>query len=385
MTFAPKYSALVPIRSGSKSIPNKNIRELCGKPLFYWATKAAIDSGVFNGGVYVAVDSEEYFSLVQSVLPDAIPVMRPAETATDTASSESVLLWFVENFPCDVVSLVQATTPTVTARDFRDARNQFEDQGGDSLLTAVAFSRFIWTQGGIPLNYDPLRRPRRQDFQPSCVENGAFYFTKIPTLQATKCRLGGRILVHVMPEESFVEIDEPNDWAKVAAAMQLVWNPTEVSRIKAVVIDVDGTLTDGGMYYGFDGEALKKFNTRDGVAISQLMNSGFEVLVCTGENSRAVDARIEKLRIRHYLKGVDDKVKAISGWLSDHQLGWSNVLYVGDELNDLEALKRAAYSICPRDAHPEVARVARKVSEWNGGEGVVRTVVDHLKGEGYIT
>ncbi len=376
------WKALIPIRSGSKSITDKNIKSFCGKPLFYWATQAAIESGIFNGGVYVTSDSEHYLDLVKKWTPDAIVLQRAAHTATDDASSEIVMDWFLESQSCDVISLVQATTPTVTASDFVNARKKYEGESADSLVTAVPFSRFIWSDSGEPLNYDPQNRPRRQDMQPQFLENGSFYFTNTTLFEDQKCRLGGKISVYGMSENTMIEIDEPDDWIKAESAFI---NKTKREHLPdklpaVIVVDVDGTLTDGGMYYDKNGEVLKKFNTRDGAALAQLKEMGLIVLVCTGEDSPSVNSRLEKLGVNEYLYGISDKVEAISQWLEKNGISWDNVLYVGDECNDLEAMRLAAFSVCPADSHPLVKNTVSFIAHSNGGAGVIRDVLLWLTG-----
>ena len=370
------WKALIPIRSGSKSIPDKNIKLFCGKPLFYWATRAAIDSGIFNGGVYVASDSERYLDLVKKWTPDAIPVLRAAYTATDNASSESVIGWFLENYHCDVISLVQVTTPSVTSSDFKNARKKFESESADSLVTVAPFRRFLWTASGSPLNYDPRTRPRRQDMQPQFIENGSFYFTSTRLFKEQQCRLGGGISVYEMPEAAMIEIDEPDDWDNAEAVFvkrNKVKNQTKLPAV--IVVDVDGTLTDGGMYYGKDGEMLKKFNTRDGAALAKFQEMGFEILICSGEDSPAVYSRLKKLKITDYLPGISDKVEAVSLWLGSRDLTWNDVLYVGDEYNDLPAMRLAAFSACPVDSHPSVKKTVTFIAPSKGGDGIMRDVL----------
>ncbi|MEQ8660829.1 MAG: hypothetical protein RLW62_08430, partial [Gammaproteobacteria bacterium] len=136
--------------------------------------------------------------------------------ASDTASSEAVMLEVLAAHPCAVMALVQATSPLTTAADFRAARSQFERDDLDALLTAVATQRFFWTRDARPLNYDPLARPRRQDFAGTLMENGAFYFTRSSILERTGSRLGGRIGIHEMAPHTALEVDEPADLAEVA-------------------------------------------------------------------------------------------------------------------------------------------------------------------------
>ena len=369
------WKAIIPIRSGSKSIPDKNIKEFCGRPLFYWATKSAIDSGIFNGGVFVAADKEEYLELVRYWIPDAFPILRPDYTATDNASSETVIKWFLEQENCDVVSLIQVTSPAVRLENFQEAKAQFEKESLDSLLTAVSFQRFIWKEPGVAVNYNPLNRPRRQEMEKQYLENGSFYFTKTDIFYSTGCRLAGKIGIYEMGENSSIEIDEPDDWMNAEKLFKTQKSKSINNFMpKVIIVDVDGTLTDGGMYYNHDGEFLKKFNTRDGVALDIFRKKGFSVVVCTGEASNAVNQRIKKLGITEYLPGIKNKLLKINTWLSKNNFTWDDVLYVGDELNDLECIRLAKYSACPADAHPEVKQLSKFITVAKGGEGILREV-----------
>ena len=187
--------------------------------------------------------------------PHRQPIRRPT-TSSCWRSGERVKF--------DVMCLIQATSPLTQAEDFVQAKDKFISGSYDSLLSAVPFNRFLWDADEKPINYDPARRPRRQDAAVQYMENGAFYFTTAELLEKSQCRLGARIGIHVMPLDTACEIDEPRDWA-VCEQLLLGRSATQLqhalSKIEALVVDVDGTLTDGGMYYGADGEALKKFHT----------------------------------------------------------------------------------------------------------------------------
>lgn len=206
--------ALVPLRGGSKSIPGKNIKLLAGKPLCAWALEAAHEAGIFRR-IVVSTDSEEIATVVTSLGLPVEVIMRPAELATDTASTESVMLHLAENMEFETLVTIQATSPLVLSKDFLNAWEQFRRDDLDSLLTGVLVKHFFWTREGIPLNYDPQHRPRRQDFEGSIMENGAFYFTRRDILLTTGCRLGGKIGVYEMDDDTAVEIDEPSDWQVV--------------------------------------------------------------------------------------------------------------------------------------------------------------------------
>ncbi|WP_319416108.1 cytidylyltransferase domain-containing protein [Marispirochaeta aestuarii] len=378
-------NGLIALRSGSKSIPDKNIRMFHEKPLFYWAAKAALDSGIFNGGLYIAVDSQRYSNIIHEWLPDANVIFRPDYTATDEATVESLMLWFVEEHPCDILSLIQVTTPTVTPEDFQTAYRQFLDEKSDSLVTGVPFHRFIWKKSGIPINYDPVHRPRRQEFDDNIMENGSFYFTKTAVLKKHKSRLAGKISVYVMKDETGVEIDEPEDWEEAEKAFKQLRGQTQGEKgkknLKVIVIDIDGTLTDGGMYYSSEGEHLKKFNTRDGAAIVAFRKLGWEIIVCTAESSPPVQKRMEKLQIQNYFQGISDKVAKLEKWMRGSSYSWDNIVFVGDGPNDLDIIRKSGLSFCPQDAHPFIKDAADIVLQTNGGDGVLQEILLLIEGK----
>jgi N-acylneuraminate cytidylyltransferase len=206
--------ALIPLRGGSKSIPDKNIKPIAGKPLCAWVVEAAVSASKIDR-VYVSTDSPKIANVVDRLGADVEVVWRPEELATDHASTESVMLHFMESVNFTTLVTVQATSPLLAATDIDKALGEFHAKNLDSMLTAVRTKRFYWHDDGTPINYDPAHRPRRQDFTGTLMENGAFYITDRAVLQAHKCRLGGRIGIFEMREETAVEIDESDDWPRV--------------------------------------------------------------------------------------------------------------------------------------------------------------------------
>ena len=207
--------AFVPVRCGSKSIPYKNIKDFCGKPLVYWTLKAIEDSEKIDK-VYVATDCNEIKDIVNSFLFTKVEVYdRDEENAVDTASTESVMLEFInkQDFKDkDNFILVQATSPLTQAKDFDNALKQYENEKTDSLLTCVRTKRFFWNINGTPINYDYKTRPRRQDFDGILMENGAFYINTIVNIKKYKNRLSGKISIYEMAEFNMLDIDEEDDW-----------------------------------------------------------------------------------------------------------------------------------------------------------------------------
>lgn len=205
----------IPIRCGSKSIPDKNIKTINGKPLVYWAAKALAHAQSVDR-VIVASDSDAYLSLVLSFnLPKVLPYLRQAENAEDSASTESVMLEYLSTADVhedDFFILAQATSPFITSNQIDTAFNQMMAEKSDSLLSCVRTKRFFWQSNGTPVNYDYKNRPRRQDFDGLFMENGAFYINSVGRILKDKNRLSGGISIYEMPEYSAIEIDEESDW-----------------------------------------------------------------------------------------------------------------------------------------------------------------------------
>jgi N-acylneuraminate cytidylyltransferase len=371
----------IPVRGGSKSLPRKNINLLAGRPLLHWTLAAAVESREVER-VYVGTDDAEIARVAMEFNHPKISVVdRPPETATDTASTESALLDFARRHEFKQVILMQATSPLTETSDLDQALVTLRASAADSLVTVVRQKRFIWNEESdrglvTPGNYDPVHRPRRQEWDGFLVENGAFYITSRAGLLASGCRLNGKVVAHVMADETYFELDEPSDWAIIGG---LLYNRARakgpVNEIKIFLTDLDGVLTDGGMYYTEFGDEAKKFNTRDGKGFELLRNAGLITGIVTGEKTTLNERRAAKLKLDILEQGADDKVAVISRLLAERGLGWNNLAYMGDDINDLEVLRRAGFSGVPADAEPLVRSVANLICARAGGRGCVREFI----------
>ena len=151
-----------------------------------------------------------------------------------------------------------------------------------------------------------------------------------------------------------------------------------LQRIRLFATDVDGVLTDAGMYYAESGDEWKKFNTRDGMGIKLLQRAGIITAIVTQERTKLVARRAEKLAIPELHQGVMDKLSLIREMATRHGLTLSQVAYIGDDINDLEALKAVGFSATPADGMPQVAAVVDYVCQKKGGEGAVREIVEMI-------
>ena len=148
--------------------------------------------------------------------------------------------------------------------------------------------------------------------------------------------------------------------------------------IRLFLTDVDGTLTDSGMYYSETGDELKKFNTRDGKGLQLLREAGIQVGIITGENRELVQRRADKLKLDHCFLGIADKVPVVQKLLRQLDLDWPQVAFIGDDLNDTALLKKVGFSAVPADAIARNREVADFVCRLKGGEGCVREFAEHL-------
>ncbi len=215
--------AFIPVRGGSKSIPLKNIKILAGKPLVYWTAKAANDAQCIDK-VIIATDSCEIKNAVTAFNLSKVELYsRMAENATDTASTESVMLEYIQKSELnknDNFFLIQATSPLLKSKHIDGMWEKFQQDNADSALSCVISKRFFWAADGEPINYDYKNRPRRQDFAGLFMENGACYINKVENILKDNNRLSGKISVYEMPEYTAVEIDEPDDFLLIEKLME---------------------------------------------------------------------------------------------------------------------------------------------------------------------
>lgn len=149
-----------------------------------------------------------------------------------------------------------------------------------------------------------------------------------------------------------------------------------LKRIRLFATDVDGVLTDAGMYYSESGDEWKKFNTRDGMGIKLLQRAGLITAIVTQERTRLVARRAEKLAIPELHQGVMDKLSVIREMAIRHGISLQQIAYIGDDVNDIEALKAVGVSAAPADGLPQVLEVVDYVCQKKGGEGAVRELAE---------
>ena len=381
--------AFIPARCGSESIPFKNIKIICGKPLIYWALLALTKSKNIDQ-IYVATDCDEIKDTVRDFNFDTVQIFdRSSTNASNTASTESVMLEFLDSKDFsgeDLFVLVQATTPFTSSNDFDNAINILKSNFEiDSLLSCVESKRFFWTKNGNAINYDYYNRPLRQDFDGILMENGAFYINTVENINKHKNRLSGNIHPYLMPEYSAIEADEEDDWIIIEKLMyKYVVNNKPSKIIKLFATDVDGVLTDAGMYYDNNGNELKRFNTHDGMAFKILKEKGICTAMITSEKTNIVKLRANKLQVDYLFQGVKgrEKLEVLEKICIEKNMSLSEVAYIGDDINDYQALSSVGFPACPNNAITKIKNIEGITHlSKSGGDGAVREFVELLLNE----
>ena len=316
----------------------------------------------------------------------ALPARSPA-TASDTATTESVLvdvLGTPEAADADEIGLVQATSPLLRAEDLdgalRAAALRLRQRAVGRAAAAVP------VVGGAPdgahADYDPAARPRRQQLAGHLVENGALYLTSRAALARTGVRISGRIGLWEMPEESYTEVDEPADLVIVDALLRRRERPvvpvTGAERIRLVLTDVDGVLTDNGMTYSSDGSESKTYSARDGKGFELLRRAGIRTGILTSEDGPQIRARAKKLQVDALYAGTADKLADAKELCARWSLQLDEVAFIGDDVHDVGLLSAVGLAACPADAVPAARAAAVHHCRAAGGHGAFREFADAI-------
>lgn len=378
--------AFIPVRGGSKGIPGKNIKSFLGKPLVYWVLSELQNSNLIDR-IVLATDCKDIKATTLSFGFSKVEVYdRAPKNAQDASSTESVMLEFINasNLNAnDRFMLVQATSPLTTRVHFSEALELFETKNYESILSCALVKRFFWDESGNPQNYDYKSRPRRQDFKGALLENGAIYINTVENIIKYENRLSGKIGIYEMPEYTATEIDEEEDWIIAESLMRkhVIKNTKEKYQLKLFVTDVDGVLTDAGMYYSEKGDELKKFNTHDGMAFQILRENSIKTAIVTSEDTNLVSNRASKLKVDYLYQGKkhNGKLSVVKEICEKEGISLQEVAYIGDDINCFELLSSVGYAACPANAVEKIKNIPNIIQlNKNGGNGVVREFVTFL-------
>ncbi|HEY0046279.1 MAG TPA: HAD hydrolase family protein [Flavobacterium sp.] len=377
-----KKIGFIPLRKGSKDIRNKYKKKMAGRPLFSWVLTEALFSNLDEMIVYTD-DREivDYIAAEYTWTSKIKVVMRSVDSATDTVSIDDAMTEYCEsiNYGFDVFCLLQSTSPLTSRIDINNCLSKVNNESFDSSLTVVRTQRLLWNEDGTPANYDYLKRPSQHDVDRLLMENGAVYAAKADSIKQNNNRLGGKIGLVEMPEETLIQLGTTSDWGIVENLLidRLRLQKTS-GIITHLILDVDGVFTDGCVYVGSEGELMKKFDMRDGMGLEILRQHDVEVIVMTSENSKLVEQRMKKLKIDKAYFGIKDKYAFLQNLLVEQNLQLGNLAYIGDDINDLASMLSVGWSFAPNNAMDIIKRNADFTVNADSAAGAIRTVCDHI-------
>jgi len=151
---------------------------------------------------------------------------------------------------------------------------------------------------------------------------------------------------------------------------------SKIKKIKLVSTDVDGVLTDGGMYYTKDGDVMKKFHARDGMGITLLRNYGIPTIIITKEKTRIVKQWSKKMNVTQIFDGVKNKERILDIMCKKYNVKLENIAYIGDDINDFKILSKVGLAVSPHDGIEQIKKISHYITKSDGGRGVFREVVD---------
>ena len=375
--------AVIPARGGSKGVPGKNLRWVGGSPLVARAVAAALASRSIDR---VIVSTDDAAIAAAARIAGAETMAREPALSGDEASSESVLLDVLDRLealddhPTTIV-FMQATSPFIDPRHLDEAIGRVRDGTEDVVFSAVETFAFLWKhgEGGMTgANHDRTIRPRRQDREPHFRETGAFYVMDAAGFRAARFRFFGSVGIVTVDERAAIEIDTAAE-LELADLLAPLFDTSEMHGIDvdAVVTDFDGVHTDDRVIVSSDGAEQVTASRADGMGVRMLRERGIPVMILSTETNPVVAARGRKLRVE-VLQGVDDKGAALSAWAAASGIALNRIAYLGNDVNDLGALKIVGWPVAVANAVPQVVAAARVVLQSSGGHGAVRELAERV-------
>ena len=403
MNIKPEILAIIPARGNSKSIHHKNIREFAGYPLIAFSIAAARQSAHVSR-VIVSTDDAEIAQVAREYGAE-VPFMRPVELAQDDTLDypviEHVLRWLVdnENYHPEFVMQLRPTSPIRPETMVDEAvKLMLSHPEADSVRGVVPSAQnpykmwFIDVKGQMKpiLNMDRIKEPYnapRQDLPNTYWQTGHIDVIRVDMILEKKSLTGDIVLPLMVAPLYSVDIDTLLDWERAESCAQeglpgMVWPGNKKSafpeKVALLVMDFDGVLTDDRVWVDGDGNEMVAASRGDGLGLERLRQlTDIQVMVISKETNRVVAARCKKLDIP-LIQSVNDKPKTLEAVFKQRGIPTGEVIYMGNDLNDLDCFPMVGFSIVPGSALPEIKRKADFVLQKNGGFGAVRELCELL-------
>ncbi len=394
--------SLIPARGGSKSIPRKNIRPLAGHPLIAYSIAAGRQARLVTRTI-VSTDDEEIAAVARQYGAET-PFLRPAEFAQDNTTDFPVfthaLGWLKEHegYQPEIVVQLRPTSP-IRPPEMVDGAIQLllDHPQADSVRGIVPsgqnpFKMWRVDETGrmrpllsVPGIAEPFNAPR-QALPQTYWQTGHIDAIRVSTILEKNSLSGETILpLHIDPRYT-IDIDTLKDWARAEGLVTQGDLPMVrpgpgkrplPSQVALVVFDFDGVMTDDRVWVDENGQESVVVHRGDGMGIALLRKAGIPAAVLSTERNKVVAARCKKLHLP-VQQDLQDKAAALRKLLAEQQIDPAQVVYLGNDVNDLPCFPLVGCAVVVADAHPAVIAAADLVLEHTGGHGAVRELVDMI-------
>ena len=402
MVGKPEVLALIPARGGSKGIPRKNIRDFAGAPLIAYSIAAGLQAQHVTR-VIVSTDDEEIAAVARQWGAET-PFLRPTELAqddiTDLPVFQQALAWLAEyeayhpefvvqlrpTSPIRPVGLIDDAIELLLTNPQADCVRGVVPSGQNpfKMWQIEPDSHQLKPLLSLPNVKEPYNAPR-QELPKTYWQTGHIDVIRTSTILEKGSLTGDVILPILIDPRYTVDIDTPSDMVRYAGLMQdpelkpidpLKSRRQFPSQPKLLVMDFDGVFTDDTVITDQDGRESVICSRSDGFGLDMLRQHGkVHAMILSREENPVVSARARKLKLEVY-QGVQDKAQAIQQLIKERNLAQAEVIYIGNDLNDLPVLPYVGYFACPQDAHSEVIRRADLVLSKPGGRGAIRELIE---------
>lgn len=377
-----KVVFVVPARGGSKGIPKKNLLPIGGIPLVARSVNYGLNCS-FVDDVYVSSDCGDILMIGEEW--GAKRHERSLSSASDCASTEDFLFEFIDSFGSAIpriIVYVQPTTPFLIPAEIDAGIKLIRGEKSiDTVFSAKPMHSFVWRKGddggffGVNHNSSDQRQRRQNIINQDYIEDGGFYVLRTDTFLKTGSRFGGKSVAYPSKLPIYPEIDERYDYEYLCTASLYF---ERISRnmspsIRLVISEFDGVMTDDSVFISEQGVETVRCTHADGIGVSSLKKKGIEVVIVSTETNGVVRRRADKLGIESHC-AVRDKLKVIKNLCNQKNIFREEVIFIGNDVNDLEALRWVGEPLIPKDANPELFRYGFKVLDCAGGAGVIREI-----------
>jgi YrbI family 3-deoxy-D-manno-octulosonate 8-phosphate phosphatase len=393
--------AIIPARGGSKGIPRKNIRLFAGYPLIAYSIAAGLQAGLVTR-VLVSTDDKEIADTSRYYGAET-PFLRPAEFAGDKTPDLPVfthaLTWLAENenYMPEFVVHLRPTSP-IRPPDMVDSaiRQLMTHPVADSVRGVISAREIPYKMWliedinqpmtpliNIPGIDEPYNSPR-QILPHAYWHTGQIDAIRSDTILQKKSMSGKSVMPLILDERYTTDLDTPDEWARaewlaITGNLEMVWPGSKrrpmPKNSTMLVLDFDGVLTDNRVWVDENGHESVAANRSDGFGIDLLRAAGVETVVISKEKNPVVQARCRKMNVL-CLQGETDKASALRKLLIEHGMDPLDVIYCGNDINDLPCFPIGGWAVAVADALPEVTRQADFVLSKKGGHGAVRELCD---------